>query len=152
MDKKYACYCGLYCENCAVKVKVESAAKVLYDEMSKLGFEQIMSFFPNGEIFWTFLKSMSVEGVCISCKAGSGNPACKIRLCAKEKNVDMCALCESSPCDKITELFKGYPNLKQDNSILRDKGLYAWGQLQDDRKAKGSGFAYGQCADEQEKN
>lgn len=29
MDRKYSCYCGLYCENCAVKVKVEPAAKVL---------------------------------------------------------------------------------------------------------------------------
>jgi hypothetical protein len=26
MDKKYACYCGLYCENYAVKVKIEPAA------------------------------------------------------------------------------------------------------------------------------
>ena len=30
MDRKYSCYCGLYCENCAVKVKVEPAAKVLF--------------------------------------------------------------------------------------------------------------------------
>jgi len=33
MDRKYACYCGLYCENCAVKAKVEPAARVLFDEM-----------------------------------------------------------------------------------------------------------------------
>lgn len=57
MDKKYSCYCGLYCENCAVKVKVEPAAKVLYDEMCALGFEGIMSFFPDGEKFWSFLKA-----------------------------------------------------------------------------------------------
>ena len=42
MDKKFACYCGLYCENCAVKVKVEPAAKVLYAEMEKLGFAEIV--------------------------------------------------------------------------------------------------------------
>ena len=45
MDKKYACYCGLYCENCAVKVKVEPAAKVLYEEMNALGFGEIISHF-----------------------------------------------------------------------------------------------------------
>ncbi|MDL2262959.1 DUF3795 domain-containing protein, partial [Bacteroidales bacterium OttesenSCG-928-I21] len=109
MDRKYTCYCGLYCGNCAVKAKVEPASKVLYEEMEKLGFGEIMSFFPDGEKFWSFLKSMSVEGVCISCKAGSGNPTCKVRLCAKEKNVEMCALCESYPCEHFTDFFKGYP-------------------------------------------
>lgn len=143
MDRKYACYCGLYCENCAVKVKVEPASKVLYQEMNKLGFEEIMPYFPNGDKFWSFLKGMSVEGVCISCKAGSGNPACKIRLCAKEKNVDMCAFCNSYPCEYFTEFFEGYPMLKQDNSILREKGWESWEKLQDERKARGYGFAYG---------
>ena len=51
MDKKYACYCGLYCENCAVKVKVEPAAKVLYEEMRAAGFEEIISYIPGGEGF-----------------------------------------------------------------------------------------------------
>ena len=27
MNKEYICYCGLYCGNCAVKVKVEPAEK-----------------------------------------------------------------------------------------------------------------------------
>ena len=142
MDKKYACYCGLYCENCAVKVKVEPAAKVLYEEMKKLGFEEIMPFFPDGEKFWSFLKSMSIEGVCISCKAGSGNPACKVRECAKEKNVEMCALCKSYPCGFLTDFFEGYTSLKHDNSVLREKGWNAWENLQDERHATGVGFAY----------
>ncbi len=142
MERKYACYCGLYCENCAVKVKVEPAAKVLYAEMEKLGFEEIMPFFSDGEKFWSFLKSMTVEGVCISCKAGSGNPGCQIRLCAKERNVEMCALCESYPCVHFTEFFKGYSRRKNDNSVLRENGWAAWGKLQDERQAKGAGFRY----------
>jgi hypothetical protein len=142
MDRKYACYCGLYCENCAVKVKVEPAAKALYKEMNKLGFEEIMSYFPDGEKFWSFLKGMTVEGVCTSCKAGSGNPACRMRLCAKEKNIEMCALCESYPCGHFTKLFKGYPTLKHDNAVLREKGWEAWGKLQDERRTKGLAFAY----------
>lgn len=142
MKRKYACYCGLYCENCAVKVKVEPAAKTLYKEMSKLGFEGIMSFFPDGEKFGKFLKNMSVDGVCTSCKEGSGNPACKIRLCAKEKNVEMCALCKSYPCKHFTDMFKGYPKLNKDNTTLRDKGWGAWGKLQDERKAKKFAAAY----------
>ena len=147
MDKKYACYCGLYCENCAVKVKVEPAAKALYGEMAKLGFEEIMPFFPDGEKFWSFLKRMAVEGVCISCKAGSGNPGCQIRLCAKEKNVEMCALCESYPCEHFTNFFKGYPMLKRDNAVLRDNGWEAWGKIQDERHTKGFTFAYDENSD-----
>jgi len=34
MDIIYTCYCG----NCAVKVKVGPASKVLYEEMKKSGF------------------------------------------------------------------------------------------------------------------
>lgn len=140
MNKEYTCYCGLYCENCAVKAKVEPASKVLYEEMQQLGFEEIMSFFPDGEKFWSFLKGMATEGVCISCKAGSGNPGCKIRLCAKEKKVEMCACCESYPCEHFTEFFKGYPTLKHDNVVLREKGWESWSKHQDERQSRG--FSY----------
>ena len=110
-------------------MKVEPAAKVLYHEMQKLGFEEIMPFFPDGDKFWSFLKGMSTEGVCISCKAGSGNPACKVRQCAKEKNVEMCALCESYPCDLFADFFRGYPTLEHDNAVLREKGWTAWREI-----------------------
>lgn len=72
MDKKYSCYCGLYCENCDVKVKVEPASKVLYEEMLKLGFDKIISFFPDGDKFWSFLEGMSTKGICVSCREGRG--------------------------------------------------------------------------------
>ena len=140
MDKEYICYCGLYCENCAVKVKVEPAAKILYEEMKKAGFEDIIHFIPDGDKFWPFLKGMAVEGVCVSCKAGSGNPGCRVRICAQEKNVAMCALCEYYPCELFTRFFEGYPILKHDNAILREQGLDAWSKLQDERQA--SGFTY----------
>ena len=140
MNKELICYCGLYCENCAVKAKVEPASQVLYEEMKKAGFEEIMPMFPDGETFWSFLKGMAVQGVCISCKAGSGNPACAVRVCAKEKNVEMCALCESYPCEQFTRFFEGYPTLKRDNAILREQGFDAWAKLQDERRA--SGFTY----------
>lgn len=142
MDKEYVCYCGLYCGNCAVKVKVESAAKVLYEEMEKLGFDSIMSFFPDGENFWAFLKGMSLQGICISCKAGSGNPTCKIRPCAKEKNVEACALCNHYPCEHFPDYFEAYPTLEHDNTVLREKGWEAWAKLQDERHAEGLEFAY----------
>ena len=140
MNKEYTCYCGLYCGNCAVKVKVEPASKTLYEEMKKAGFEEIIHFIPNGDTFWSFLKSMAVDGVCISCKEGSGNPGCKVRICAKEKGIEMCALCDSYPCALFERFFEGYPILKYDNSVLREKSLEAWSKLQDERQARG--FSY----------
>ena len=133
------CYCGLYCGNCAVKVKVEPAAKILFEEMKKAGFEDILPMLPDGDTFWPFLKGM-VQGVCTSCKEGSGNPNCAVRKCAQEKDVEMCALCENYPCEIFAKYFEGYPTLKQDNAVLRDQGIDAWSKLQDERHA--SGFTY----------
>jgi hypothetical protein len=83
---------------------------------------------------------MAVQGVCISCKEGSGNPGCAVRICAKEKGVEMCALCENYPCELFDKFYDGYPMLKHDNALLRDEGMEAWGKLQDERRAKG--FTY----------
>ena len=141
MGNKYNCYCGLYCNNCAVKVKVEPAAKVLYDEMKKAGFEEIVNMIPGGAEFWPFLKNMAEQGVCISCREGSGNPGCAVRLCAKEKNVEMCALCESYPCELFTRYFESYPVLKHDNALLREKGFDAWLKFQTERQARGYTYA-----------
>ena len=149
MDKKFACYCGLCCEHCAVKVKVEPAAKVLYDEMRLAGFEEVIAFIPGGERFWPFLKGMADDGMCISCRDGGGNPGCALRICAKEKNVEMCALCDDYPCGKFAaflEVTVGYSVLGQDNALLRDKGWGAWAELQDKRQA--DGFAYADNAAE----
>ena len=140
MNREYMCYCGFYCGNCAVKVKVEPASKILFEEMKKAGFEDIMQFLPDGDKFWSFLKGMVFDGVCISCKAGSGYPDCPVRICAKDKGVEMCALCESYPCEHFAKFFEGSPILKDDNSVLREKGMEAWSKLQVERQARG--FTY----------
>ena len=137
MDKKYACYCGLYCENCAVKAKVEPAARLLFDEMKKAGFEDVINYIPGGDGFWPFLKNMAMFGACVSCKDGSGDPGCAIRICAKGKGAEMCALCDEYPCDKLTAFFDRNPALKADNALLRDDGWDAWAALQDKRRSDG---------------
>ena len=140
MDEKYICYCGLYCENCAVKAKIDPAARVLYDEMKRAGFEEIIHLIPGGDGFWPFLKSMVETGTCTSCRDGGGNPGCKVRICAKDKGVVICAQCESYPCELFAEFFKGYPVLERDNALLRDKGMSEWGRMQDGRRDRG--FTY----------
>jgi len=141
MNPSYICYCGLTCENCAVKVKVEPAAKVLYEEMQKAGFGEIVHMIPGGDAFWPFLQGMAEDGVCVSCREGSGNPGCAVRICAKEKGVDMCALCGDYPCALFARYFEGYPMLKSDNELIRGEGMEAWARLQDERRARGFTYA-----------
>ena len=61
MDRKYICYCGLYCEHCSVKAKIGPAAKLLHEEMKKAGFEEVIHFIPGGDGFWPFLEGMAVR-------------------------------------------------------------------------------------------
>jgi hypothetical protein len=140
MDKKYIGYCGLYCENCAVMAKVGPASKTLYAEMKKAGFEGIIHMIPGGDGFWAFLKSMAENGICISCRDGGGNPGCAVRICAKNKDIKICALCGNYPCEHFAKFFEGYHVLEHDNNLLREQGLDAWSKLQDERRA--GGFTY----------
>jgi len=140
MDRKYSCYCGFYCESCAVMAKVEPAAKKLYEEMLSAQFEDVVNLIPDGNEFWRFLKGMYKEGICISCRDGSGPPKCKVRDCAVEKGQDMCAFCSEYPCERFEAFFEAVPVLRDDNELLRDQGWDPWGKLQDERKS--SGFTY----------
>ncbi|MCL2671788.1 MAG: DUF3795 domain-containing protein [Clostridiales bacterium] len=137
MDNQHSAYCGLCCENCAVRVHIYPAALALQTEMQRAGFDQVVHAIPGGAEFWGFLGGMVQSGVCPSCRAGGGNPGCRVRVCAREKGVEMCALCASYPC-ALTETFDaGYPMLKTDNALLRDAGWQAWSDLQDARRAEG---------------
>ena len=140
MEDKYICYCGLYCENCAVKAKVEPSAKVLHEEMLQAGFEDIIHFIPDGEAFWRFLTTISKQGSCISCQDGSGNPACRVRICAKEKGVELCALCDSYPCEIFGKYLEAYPMLEDDNAFFKENGRGEWMAMQAKRRA--GGFTY----------
>ena len=140
MENRYICYCGLYCENCAVMAKIDPAAEILYNEMKKAGFEDVIHFIPGGDGFWPFLKNMAENGSCASCRSGGGDPGCAIRLCAMEKGVEMCAFCESYPCETMEGFLRTRPAIRADNALLLEKGLEAWSELQDGRRASGYVF------------
>jgi hypothetical protein len=95
---------------------------------------------PGGDGFWPFLKGMANDGMCISCQERGGDPGCVVRICAKEKGIEMCALCDSYPCEKFTKFFEVNPVIKHDNALLREEGMDAWSKLQDERRARG--FTY----------
>jgi len=138
-EEKYVCYCGFYCECCVVKARIRPAAQNLLDEMKRGGFENFIEFIPGSSEFWPFLKNMAEKGLCASCKENGGDPDCAIRNCAREKGVDMCALCNDYPCKHFTP-YEQYSILFADNEVLREKGMKDWSKIQDERVAKG--FCY----------
>jgi hypothetical protein len=142
MDERYICYCGLYCGNCIIKARIVPAAEKLLGEMRKAGFEGIIQFIPGGDGFWQFLKDTAENRMFITCREGCGDPGCAIRMCAKEKNIDVCALCESYPCEHLAGILKKHPLMAQDNLLIKEKGMEAWAKLQDERRAKG--FVFGE--------
>ena len=134
MEKKYTTYCGLYCGNCAVKARLVPAAKNLHEEMINAGFADVMQYIPDGEGFWKLLRTLAENTFCVSCREGGGNPGCRIRKCAQEKGIEMCAFCKEYPCGLFDDFKEGYPGLMQDNILLRDKGIGIWGAMQDERR------------------
>ena len=114
-------YCGLYCRLCSTKFRVPETASALRDTLASDGWqdfvEQIM---PDFKAFWAVLNRFSdFDKTCPSCREGCGDPGCKIRKCAKKRNVDICPDCEEYPCEHIHALAQRYPNLVPDGFRLK---------------------------------
>jgi len=99
-------YCGLYCGACAIRQgKFVEAAKQLQELCQAYGVAgwapEMVGYVPAMAGYGQF------EGVldwfttfdCTDCRAGGGNPDCKIRVCVKERGLDGCWACADLPCD-----------------------------------------------------
>ena len=139
MEKGFIAYCGLYCKNCAFKAKVIPAASILCDEMKNAGFEGLVNMMPNGKEFWTFLKGTAASDL-LTCKLGCGNPECKVRYCADERGVEICAFCTDYPCGILDKLSEHLPLVREDNEFMRKNGIDQWIKMQEERRSKG--FVY----------
>ena len=107
-DNNVIAYCGLDCSQCFGYTKTISEAakelrRVMRHERMKVAWET-MPFL--GE-YSSFKKSLdALAGLsCRGCRAGGGNPWCKIRKCCQKKGYDSCAQCsEFETCDKLKTL------------------------------------------------
>ncbi|MCK5114278.1 MAG: DUF3795 domain-containing protein [Phycisphaerae bacterium] len=143
-DMKYVTYCGLYCKLCAQLARIPQQASTLRDTMKEGGWEffgeQCLPGFKN---FWEYLAKVIQAGEQNSgCRGGCGNPDCKVRICAREKDIELCSACEEFPCEKMQWLVDLYPNLVADGKRQQAVGLEQWIQEQDARCE--TGFCYSQ--------
>ncbi|UCC17663.1 MAG: DUF3795 domain-containing protein [Dehalococcoidales bacterium] len=143
-DLKYVTYCGLYCKQCSNMTYIPQQAKALYNTLKREGFEY---FGPYGDEkfndFWEYLKKLTqLDRVLEGCrKGGCGDPQCQIRMCASEKNQEICMYCEEYPCPKFDLLATRYPTLLGEGKKLKEIGIDAWIEAQEERCSRGYCFA-----------
>ena len=141
-DLTYVTYCGLYCRLCGHMARMPKQARALQASMCKEGWEHYGASVHEGfEEFWRVLGTLAeTDETCPGCRGGCGFPGCEIRVCAREREVEVCPLCEDFPCEHIEGLAQAYPTLIADGERMREIGLEQWLAEQEERRA--TGFAY----------
>jgi len=102
--------------------------------MATEGYEHWGAEIPGFNQFWTFLTALCrPEEACIGCRQGGGPPFCSIRKCARQRQVEVCVFCEDYPCRRVESIAKGYPTLIADGKRMREIGIEAWVDEQQER-------------------
>lgn len=119
-------YCGLNCRTCHLTTILPEAATKLCDIMASDGWEHFGDqVHPEFNDFWKVLTSLSQTAeTCPMCKGGCGNPDCELRKCARERGLELCALCPDYPCEPLKKFSSGhYRFLEGNNETIRNKGV-----------------------------
>lgn len=103
-------YCGLNCAECFVhKLTVSEAAKALRRELRAAKLKELWPGIPFLGEYVPFKKSL--DGLASlrctkTCRGGGGNPWCKIRKCARKKELIGCWECpDFETCGKLSERY-----------------------------------------------
>ncbi len=104
-------YCGLYCATCPGYTQIPAnLAKELRAALKKGKFDKVADFLakmPAFSAFKYYKQGFELLGAitkmrCKGCKNGGGGPGCKIRKCAKQKELAGCWQCEKmETCGKF---------------------------------------------------
>lgn len=143
-NKDLVAYCGLYCGSCAIRFRFPLLAESLYDALEPIKDYLISMGDDNDkesfETFWEYLSDLSETETKSFCKEGleCGNPECKIRLCAREKNVEICIFCEEYPCENFEDLKEDmgedYEFLIKDLEDIKKIGIKNWIEKKEQKK------------------
>ncbi|MCD4829437.1 MAG: DUF3795 domain-containing protein [Candidatus Cloacimonetes bacterium] len=138
-NKAYVCYCGLYCKLCPIIAAIPPQARALFATMEKSGYGEWGEYAHEGfKRFWTILQKLAKQDeTCTLCQGECGNPECKIRVCARERGVLVCAFCDDYPCTLVDEFAKIYAEAPVNNDRIREIGLDAWIVEQEELVAQG---------------
>jgi hypothetical protein len=138
---EFVTFCGLCCELCAERARIPRQAAALQKSMTEEGWPYWGHSVPGFTPFWEFLEGLQAKGGCPGCRAGGGYPECQIRVCARERGIEMCSQCSDFPCDHVRALGARYPTLIADNQRLQAVGLEQWLSEQQERARRGFVYA-----------
>lgn len=130
---EFVTYCGLYCALCSGRTRIPQRAAALRDAMAEEGWPTWGRTIPGFTEFWEFLEGLHTSGGCPGCRAGGGYAECQIRICARERGLELCSQCPDFPCDRIEALGARYPTLIADNRRMQAVGLEQWLEEQEER-------------------
>jgi len=134
-------YCGLYCDLCAERTRIPHRAAALQAAMIQEGWPFWGPTMPRFPEFWSFLEELASGEGCPGCRAGGGYPGCQIRVCARERGLELCSQCPDFPCEHVEALAARYPTLIADNVRLKGVGLEQWLIEQKERVRRGVVYA-----------
>jgi len=134
-------YCGLFCGLCAGRARIPQRAAALQAAMTEEGWPDWGANIPGFAGFWSFLQGLQEDGGCPGCRADGGPPHCQIRVCARQRGLELCSQCSDFPCFRIEALGAVYPTLIADNRRLQAVGLGQWLSEQEERVRRGVVYA-----------
>jgi len=142
MNTKDLCYCGLYCKLCRTRAVYPPLAKALKDNLQQDGWTEYgPDTFEGFEYFWKILSIFGdTDNPAHLCRGGCGDPTCKIRPCAQEHRVEVCAYCPEFPCSLLADFSKRYPSIIKLNERIKEIGLDAWIEEMEQKAAQGLTF------------
>ena len=138
---KLVTYCGLYCDLCAERARIPHRAEALQAAMVEEGWPFWGPSVPGFDDFWSFLEGLASGEGCPGCRAGGGFPGCQIRVCARDRGLDVCSQCADFPCEQVKSLAARYPTLVADNVRMKAVGLEQWIAEQEERARRGVIYA-----------
>jgi hypothetical protein len=131
-------FCGLYCDLCDSRARIPARASALLDALVAAGHEHGAADRPGFEVFWTYLVGLAeADGVCRGCRAMGEALGCEISRCARERGVEICVFCGDYPCARVEEMLSQFPALRAEHARLRELGVDAWLEEQDERVCRG---------------
>jgi hypothetical protein len=134
-------YCGLYCGLCAERTRIPQTARALQTAMTEEGWPFWGPSMPGFNEFWTFLENLGAGEGCPGCRAGGGYPECQIRICARERGLEVCSQCIDFACERLESLAAIYPTLIADNLRMKAVGMEQWLIEQQERAHRGVVYA-----------
>jgi hypothetical protein len=120
-------YCGIWCGSCGGgNGSIQELARRFEDIVKNQNLEK---YVPKEFVFKEFLKGLAAiqkMPLCPGCRKSGGPSTCKVRICALDRGVADCSLCEQlARCTKFEQLEITHPKIKGDLIRIRNENRSA---------------------------